>query len=144
MEEVSVKIQNEIDQYLLKLEDLLKNASMVDPIYEVNKEVSDLILNEIALQAKFNTEVWKLEKICKIEDDESSKIGEIITWVSFVIRETQKRTQEIEEMTKKMREDQQQWRKEKEIEFEKSTSDLASKINSTAASDESDDENLKL
>ena len=79
MEEVSFKIQHEIDTYLSKLDELLKRASSVEPIYDINKEVSDLILNEIALQAKFNTEVWKLEKICKSADDESAKIAEIIS-----------------------------------------------------------------
>lgn len=43
-----------------------------------------------------------------------------------------------------MREEQALWRKEKEIEFEKSTSDLSSKINQSAGGDDGSDENAKL
>ena len=43
-----------------------------------------------------------------------------------------------------MVEEQLQWRKEKEVEFEKSTSDLSSKINQTAGQDDAEMENQKL
>lgn len=42
-----------------------------------------------------------------------------------------------------MQEEQRLWRKEKEVEFEKSTQDLSSKINQTA-NDDSNEENQKL
>lgn len=76
--------------------------------------------------------------------EDSEKINEIIQRASHIIRETQKRILEINEGTNKMREEQKLWRSEKEVEFEKSTQDLSSKINQTAVNDEQGDENQKL
>ena len=41
---------------------------------EISKEVNGKHIDEISLQAKTNTEIWKLEKIIKLFDDESTKI----------------------------------------------------------------------
>lgn len=74
MEEVQIKIQNEIDSYLQKLEEIYKSSQSFDAMMEIQKEVNTKHVDEISLQAKTNTEIWKLEKIIKLFDDESTKI----------------------------------------------------------------------
>lgn len=140
MEEYSVKIQNEIDEYIQKLDELLKSGGPLEAFLEINQELNEKHLVEIQKQANANTEVWKYEKINKTAQDESTKFDEIIQRASQIIRETQKSQQEIKEATTKMQEEQRLWRKEKEVEFEKSTQDLSSKINQTA-NDDSNEEN---
>ena len=88
MEEVQIKIQNEIDSYLQKLEEIYKQSQSFDAMMEISKEVNTKHIDEISQQAKTNTEIWKLEKIIKLFDDESTKIQEIIQRASFVIRDT--------------------------------------------------------
>lgn len=85
MEEVQIKIQNEIDSYLQKLEEIYKQSQSFDAMMEISKEVNTKHIDEISQQAKTNTEIWKLEKIIKLFDDESTKIQEIIQRASFVI-----------------------------------------------------------
>lgn len=65
MEEYSVKIQNEIDEYIQKLDDLLKSGGPLEAFLEINQELNEQHLVEIQKQANANTEVWKYEKINK-------------------------------------------------------------------------------
>ena len=144
MEEYSHKITQEIESSIQKLDELLSAGGPFESIQQIYQDINEQHQFELQKQAKSNTEVWKLEKIMNTAQEDSEKINEIIQRASHIIRETQKRILEINEGTNKMREEQKLWRSEKEVEFEKSTQDLSSKINQTAVNDEQGDENQKL
>jgi hypothetical protein len=67
---------------------LVKSDNTLDKILEFYKDITDKTLEELKIQAHSNSEQWKFEKVLKEYDDESKKVGEIISRLSYVIRDT--------------------------------------------------------
>lgn len=140
----SKQAQEDIDQNFKTLETIWRDNKSLDALLAFHKDICDQSLEEIKAQAHVDSETWKYEKILRNYDEESERVSEVIQRLSTVIWDTQRRLQEITEHTKKMQEEQKEWRKEKEIDFDRQTHDLNEKITMNTTADGGEDENAKL